>query len=309
VMKILVTGASGMVGQNLLKSSRAIGYVVYAPSRKELNLSSYENTSLFLQSVKPDLILHLAGRVGGIKANTLNPLGFLSENLSIGFNLITAAKEAGIKKFLNVGSSCMYPANAQSPLTEDKLLSGALEKTNEGYALAKIIAQRMCSYINDQCNNLSYKTIIPCNIYGPFDKFDEVNAHLIPAIIRKLHQATQKNADIVTIWGDGTARREFVYVGDIVELLWDACSRFESLPELMNVGVGIDYSITDFYEITASVIGYKGGFAFDLSQPTGMKQKLICSKKVNEWGWQPQVDLSRGIKETYEYYKGLVSNA
>ena len=305
MMKILVTGGNGMVGRNLLKSSGAAERVVYAPSREELNLSSYENTLLFLQSVKPDIIFHLAGKVGGIKANVLNPLAFLSENLSVGFNLITAAKAAGIKRLLNVGSSCMYPANAQSPLTEDQLLSGALEQTNEGYALAKIIAQRMCSYINNQCDNLSYKTIIPCNIYGPFDKFDEVNAHLIPAIIRKLHLATLKNTDIVTIWGDGTARREFVYVGDVVALLWDACDRFESLPDLMNVGVGMDYSINDYYDIAASVIGYKGEFFHDLSQPTGMKQKLVCSKNAQEWGWQAKVDLSLGIKETYQFYKGL----
>jgi GDP-L-fucose synthase len=304
-MKILVTGATGMVGQNLLKSSRAAKHVVYAPPRNELNLSSYENALLFLQSVRPDIILHLAGKVGGIKANASNPLGFLSENLSIGFNLITAAKEAGIKKLLNVGSSCMYPANAQSPLTEDQLLSGVLEQTNEGYALAKIIAQRMCSYINNECNNLNYKTIIPCNIYGPFDKFDEVNAHLVPAIIRKLHSATQKDADIVTIWGDGTARREFIYVGDIVALLWDACDRFESLPELMNVGFGRDYSIADYYEIAASVIGYKGKFSFDLSEPTGMKQKLVCSKNAHKWGWRAKVDLRLGIKETYQFYRGL----
>jgi len=298
-----------MVGRNLLRSSGGDGHVIFAPSRKELDLFSYDDTLLFLQSTQPDIVIHLAGKVGGIKANILNPFGFFSENVSISFNLIRAAKETGIKRLLNFGSSCMYPVDAQSPLTEDQLLSGSLEQTNEGYALAKIIAQRMCSYINSQRGNLCYKTIIPCNIYGPFDKFDDVNAHLIPAIIRKLHSATQKNADIVTIWGDGTARREFIYVDDIVELIWKSCVHFETLPELMNVGVSMDHSITDYYEIAASVIGYKGRFSFDLTQPTGMKQKLICSKKAQEWGWQAKVDLSLGIKETYEYYKGLVSNA
>jgi GDP-L-fucose synthase len=305
MMKILVTGGSGMVGQNLLKSSRAAEHVIYAPSRNEVDLLSYDSTFLFLQSIKPDLIIHLAGKVGGIKANMLDPFGFFSENISINFNLIKAAKEIGTRRLLNFGSSCMYPANGESPLTEEKLLSGSLEQTNEGYALAKIMAQRMCSYINDQCVDLSYKTIIPCNIYGPFDKFDEVNAHLIPAIIRKLHSATLKNAENVTIWGDGTARREFIFVGDIVALLWDACDRFESLPELMNVGVGMDCSITDYYEIAASVIGYKGKFSFDLSEPTGMKQKLVCSKNAHKWGWRAKVDLRLGIKETYQFYKGL----
>ena len=294
-----------MVGRNLLRSSGGDGHVIFAPSRKELDLFSYDDTLLFLQSTQPDIVIHLAGKVGGIKANILNPFGFFSENVSISFNLIRAAKETGIKRLLNFGSSCMYPVDAESPLTEDQLLSGSLEQTNEGYALAKIIAQRMCSYINNQCDNLSYKTIIPCNIYGPFDKFDEVNAHLIPAIIRKLHLATLKNTDIVTIWGDGTARREFVYVGDLVALLWDACDRFESLPDLVNVGVGMDYSITDYYEIAASVVGYKGQFSYDLSQPTGMKQKLVCNKNVHDWGWQANVDLKLGIKKTYQFYKGL----
>jgi len=307
-MKILVTGGSGMVGRNMLQSSKATEHVVYAPSREELNLFSYDDTLSFFMSVKPDMIVHLAGKVGGIKANILNRFGFFSDNTNINFNLIKAAKESGIERLLNFGSSCMYPANSESPLTEDQLLSGSLEQTNEGYALAKIMAQRMCSYINDQFDGLSYKTIIPCNIYGPFDKFDEVNAHLVPAIIRKLHSAVQTNADNVTIWGDGTARREFIYVGDIVSLLWDACDRFDSLPALMNAGTGKDYSITDYYKIAASVIGYKGHFSFDVSQPAGMKRKLVCIKTAQEWGWQSKIELDKGILKTYRYYKGIEMN-
>lgn len=296
-----------MVGRNLLLDPRASDHEIIAPARQQLDLSSYTNTLSLLQAEMPDIVVHLAGKVGGIRANIENPFGFFSENLSINYHLIKAAKEAGIKRLINFGSSCMYPKNSTNPLTEDSLLSGVLEPTNEGYALAKIMAQRMCSYINEQFNDLQYKTIIPCNIFGPFDKFDDINAHLIPAIIRKLHHAVEENADNVKIWGDGTARREFIYVGDIVALLWDACVRFDSLPILMNAGISKDYSIKEYYEIAASEIGYKGQFSYDTNQPTGMKQKLVSSRRARQWGWEAQTELGQGISKTYEFYKGLPS--
>ena len=302
-MKVLITGASGMVGRNTMAHEKAKKFEVLAPSRQELDLTNYSALVDFLCKKKPDIIIHAAGKVGGIKANIADPYGFLMDNLTLGVNIIKAAKECGVARLLNLGSSCIYPRDGLNPLRETAILTGPLEPTNEAYALSKILAIRMCTYINDQYRNLSYKSIIPCNLYGPFDTFDGNNAHLIPAIISKVHEAVESDTDTVTIWGDGTVRREFMFSGDLADLIWDACDKFDSLPQNMNAGLGYDLSVREYYEEIASVIGFSGEFRFDLDQPVGMTQKLTCTDKAKEWGWHPTTDLGEGIKITYQFFK------
>ena len=304
-MRVFLTGASGMVGRNAKSHENARQFDILGPTRQELDLSDFEAIVKFLKKNKPDIIIHAAGKVGGIKANIEDPYGFLIENITIGINIIRAAKECGVSRLINLGSSCIYPNDRINPIRETEILTGPLEPTNEGYALSKILAIRMCDYISNQFNELNFKSIIPCNIYGPFDKFRDDSAHLIPAIIHKVHQAVISGSETVKVWGDGSARREFMFAGDLGDLLWEACNRFDSLPQIMNVGLGHDYTIKEYYEAVSSVIGFNGRFEFDPSQPTGMIRKLTCTKQSIKWGWAPNTELIPGIKQTYEYYKGL----
>ena len=241
--RILLTGATGMVGRNFLAHPGVAEFEVIAPTRLELDLLSSEDVFAFVRQSSPDLVIHCAGRVGGIQANILNPVTFLTENLEIARNVILAARSADIRRLMNMGSSCMYPRDATNPLREEQILAGELEPTNEGYALAKIVATRLCEYICREDPRLEYKTLIPTNLYGPFDKFDAITSHLIAAIILKIHDAKYAGAGAVEIWGDGTARREFLYVGDLVDCMVHAVRRFAALPSVMNVGVGEDFTI------------------------------------------------------------------
>ena len=304
-MKILVTGSTGMVGQNILEHESFLKHELITPARKELNLFSYDNVFSYIQNNKPDLIIHCAGRVGGIQANIKHPVEFLVENIDLNRNVILAAKNAGVKKLINVGSSCMYPRNSEEALEEEKILQGELEPTNEGYAIAKIMAQRLCSYIRRESPEFIYKTLIPCNLYGRHDKFAPEHSHLVPAVIRKLHEAKVKGDKVVDIWGDGTARREFMYSGDLVDCMYKALSDLETMPEVMNVGLGIDYSVNEYYENCAKVVGYQGEFKHDLSKPVGMKRKLTSVAKANAWGWKNKTSLVEGLEKTYQYFLNL----
>jgi GDP-L-fucose synthase len=302
-LKIFLTGGSGMVGRNLLLHSKAKYFSIDAPSRQQLDLTSKSEVLVYLNKTKPDLIIHAAGKVGGIEANMADPFGFLVENLSIGLNVVSAAFQAGIPRLINLGSSCIYPKDINGSLTEDLLLSSPLEPTNEGYALAKIAVIRMCEYASEKSPDLCYKTLVPCNLYGPFDKFDCQQAHLIPAIIRKIYQAVANDEKTVEIWGDGTARREFMYVGDLSDLIFRAIDEFESLPKMMNVGMGLDYSILDYYTATARIMDWSGSFSFNMNKPVGMKRKLLNVDQQINWGWKSKTSLEDGIDLTAKYYK------
>ncbi|WP_413287838.1 GDP-L-fucose synthase family protein [Bdellovibrio sp. HCB337] len=304
-MKLLITGAGGMVGKNLLENPDLSRYEILRPTRAELNLGSREQVESYLDKHRPDFVIHAAGRVGGIQANIKNPVAFLVENVDINRNLIASCHNVGIKKMINLGSSCMYPRNAENPLKESMVLQGELEPTNEGYALAKIMAQRLCQYIMKEDPSFQYKTLIPCNLYGRFDHFDPVNSHLIPAVVRKVDEAKKTGATQVEIWGDGEARREFMYAGDLADCIAAGIRKFDSLPALMNVGLGIDYSVNEYYKAVADVIGYKGGFTHDLTKPVGMKRKLVATEIAQTWGWKSQTSLRQGIEKTYEYYLNL----
>ena len=296
-----------MVGKNILTSSNFKNFELVAPNRSELNLFNYSDVLIYMKNLKPDFVIHCAGRVGGIQANIKHPVDFLVENLDINRNLIMAARSAGVKKMINMGSSCMYPRNAKNPLREEMILDGELEPTNEGYAIAKIMAQRLCSYIRKEDASFFYKTLVPCNLYGRHDKFEPEHSHLVPAVIRKLHEAKVQNIHEVDIWGDGTVRREFMYCGDLVDCVYKALHDFETLPDVMNVGLGIDYSVNDYYRAVAEVVGYTGQFKHDLSKPVGMKQKLTSVDRANECGWRSTTSLVDGLRQTYEFFLGLES--
>lgn len=303
--RILLTGGSGMVGRNFLDHPAMDEFDLLAPRSNELNLLDFKAVEAYIYAQSPDIVIHAAGRVGGIQANVREPVRFLMENLDMGRNIIWAARSTGVKRLLNLGSSCMYPRNAPNPLHEDMVLKGELEPTNEGYALAKVVTARLCEYISREDSAFKYKTLIPCNIYGRYDKFDPAHSHLVPAIIHKIYEAKLSGAAPVEIWGDGTARREFMYVGDLADCLVESVRRFDTLPDTMNVGIGEDASINEYYEIVAEIIGYDGQFRHDLTKPVGMMRKLVSTQKAQAWGWCAETSLRDGIAKTYDYYLQL----
>lgn len=300
--RLLLTGGSGMVGRNVQAHVAADNWDIIAPNSKELDLTDAKAVKAFVSDAAPDVIVHAAGKVGGISANIAEPVAFLDRNISIGRNVIMAGYEANVQKLINLGSTCIYPRSAPNPLTEDMILTGELEPTNEGYAISKIMALRLCQYIRREDPSFQYKTLIPCNLYGPFDKFDPKNSHLIPAIIHKVHTAKTSGSTDVEVWGDGKARREFMYAPDLAGLIFKVANDIETMPDLMNAGVGTDHSINDFYRTVARVMGFDANFVHDLSKPTGMAQKLCSTSQQSNWGWQPQTSLEDGIAQTYQFY-------
>jgi len=307
-MKILLTGANGMVGKNILESSEASKHFFLSPSSLELNLLNAEAIKQYIKVNQPDIVIHAAGVVGGIQANIAEPVKFLVDNMQMGLNIIMAAKACGVSRFLNLSSSCMYPRDAVNPLSEELILQGELEPTNEGYALAKVASTRLCEYIHKESPDLLYKTVIPCNLYGRHDKFDPNSSHLIPAVIRKISEAKKNKKNNIEIWGDGEACREFMYAADLANFIFYALENFEAMPQNLNVGIGTDYTITKYYKIIADVVGYSGTFSYDLSKPVGMRKKLIDDTKLNDFGWTYKTDLVTGIQKTYEYYISELTN-
>ena len=305
-MKILLTGGSGMVGRNICDYAQGFSqYELLAPTSKELNLLDKTAVDLYINSHKPDVIIHAAGIVGGIQANIENPVKFLHENTLMGQNIVLSAYQTGIKQLINLGSSCMYPRNAQNPLLEESILTGELEPTNEGYALAKIVTAKLCEYISRTNLDYQYKTLIPCNLYGKYDKFDPIKSHMIPAAIQKVHRAKTEQLTSVEIWGDGLARREFMYAEDLADAVFFALDNLSKLPNMVNVGLGFDYTINEYYEYIAKVVNYQGKFEHDISKPVGMKQKLVNTDKLQQLGWTHKFSLEEGLEKTYQYYLGL----
>ena len=300
-MRLLVTGGRGMVGSNVREALSGSAHRLLAPPREELDLIDLSCVKEYLASHKIDMIIHAAGKIGGIKANIANMEGFLFDNLLVGLNLVEAAKCVGVERMINLGSSCMYPRARVEPLSEDMILDGEPEPTNEGYALAKIVVQRLCGYVSEK-HGLQYKTLIPCNLYGKWDKFDPQHSHMIPGVIRRLHEAKENGTECVEIWGDGTARREFMYAGDLADCLVRAIEDFENLPAVMNVGLGFDCTINEYYEVISAVVGYKGEFEHDFSKPVGMRRKLLDVSRQKDWGWQSETPLKDGVEKTYEFF-------
>ena len=301
-MRILVTGANGLVGHSIVENVDMQKYELLTPNHGELDLLDYGAVRHYLEREQPDCVIHAAGKVGGIAANCKAPMEFLLTNMDMGRNIIYGAFETGIKKFINLGSSCMYPRNSDKPLTEEMILKGELEPTNEGYALAKVMCARLCDYISRQHSEFQYKTLIPCNLYGRWDKFRTEKAHMIPAVIHKLYMAKQSGLDSVEIWGTGQARREFMYSGDLADCIAYSLDNYDKLPAYLNVGLGHDYTVDEYYEAIAKIVGYTGKFSHNTEKPEGMKRKLTDVKKLSAFGWQAKTSLAEGLKKTFEFY-------
>jgi GDP-L-fucose synthase len=300
-VEVLVTGGSGMVGRNLVEALNSRGVTIVSPGRQKLDLTKKEEVDNYFRSKRPDAVVHCAGLVGGIQANISRPYDFAMQNISMGTNIVSACRENGVEKLLNLGSSCMYPKEGHNPLREDSILTGPLEPTNEGYAIAKIAVSRLCNYSNMQYGT-DFKTLIPCNLYGKFDNFALDKAHLIPGVIHRMHVQHHSDEGEITIWGDGTARREFMYAADLADFVCFSLENYRKIPEEINVGMGFDLRVKDYYEIISDVIGFEGTFDYDLSKPTGMKQKLVDISRQKDLGWKPPTNTEEGISKTYRYF-------
>jgi GDP-L-fucose synthase len=307
-MRIWITGAHGMLGSAIARALRPEDELL-RPTSAELDLRDARAVREYLESHKPDATIHAAGRVGGIAANVADPVGFLTDNMAIGMNVIGVSHDVGVPTLINVGSSCMYPKDHTGSLVETDVLSGRLEPTNEGYAIAKIAADRLCEYLSSQYG-AAYRTVISSNLYGPGDHFDEQRGHLIASAIRKIDAAVRDGLSQVVIWGDGTARREFTYVNDVAHWIAELAHRgVAELPARVNAGIGHDYTVTEFYEHIAAAAGYEGGFAYDTSGPVGMARKLMDSSIARGFGWAPSTQLDEGLRLTLDYYRREVRDA
>lgn len=303
-MKIVITGAAGMLGSSLLRKflSASPDVEVVGLTRSDVDLSSGSAISAKLDQEKPELVIHTAAKVGGIQANISQPVEFLARNLEVDRNVILNSIEIGIPQLIYVGSSCMYPKDYRQPLRESDLLMGPLEPTNEGYALAKIVGAKLCEFASSTAG-VSYRTVIPSNLYGPGDNFDPRTSHLLASVIRKVHEAKLAGRNSIEVWGSGEARREFTYIEDLAEWMVEAATRVEMLPQYLNLGFGQDYSVTEFYKTAMRVIGLEAELSYDPTKPDGMKQKLLDSSLAKESAdWDPTTTIEAGIEETYMWY-------
>ncbi|PKV65432.1 GDP-L-fucose synthase [Polaribacter sp. Hel1_33_96] len=299
--KIYIAGHRGMVGSAVCRSLEKKGYTnLIGRTSKELDLKNQQAVLDFLQKEKPVAIIDAAARVGGILANNDFPYQFLMENMQIQNNLIDSALKAGIEKFVFLGSSCIYPKFAPQPLKEEYLLTDSLEPTNEWYAIAKITGVKLCQAIRKQFNK-DYVSLMPTNLYGHYDNFDLQTSHVLPAMIRKFHEAKENNHADVVLWGSGTPMREFLFVDDMAEAVVYALEN--ELPEyLYNVGSGKDITIRELAETIQNVIGHQGQIIWDTEKPDGTPRKLMDVSKMKSIGWQYSTELNEGIEKTYDWY-------
>jgi GDP-L-fucose synthase len=299
--KIYIAGHRGMVGSSTWRALETEGYSNLIGKRSaDLDLRNQKAVIDFINSEKPDIIIDAAARVGGIVANNDNPYPFLMENLQIQNNLIDAAHKADIKKFIFLGSSCIYPKFAPQPLKEEYLLTDSLEPTNQWYAIAKIAGVKACEAIKKQYGK-DFVSLMPTNLYGPYDNFDLQSSHVLPAMLRKFHEAKENNNSPVELWGSGTPMREFLYVDDLAQAVLFAVENV--LPEhLYNVGTGTDVTIKNLAETIQDTTQHKGEIIWDSTKPDGTPRKLMDSSKLRSLGWEPKVSLDDGISKAYTWY-------
>ena len=305
--KIYVAGHKGMVGSAVWRALTAKGYThLIGKSSAELDLKNQVAVQQFIASEKPVAIIDAAAKVGGILANSQNQYGFLLENMQMQNNLIAAAHTYNIENFIFLGSSCIYPKLSPQPLKEDYLLTGALEPTNEGYAIAKIAGVKLVEAIRNQYHK-NYVSLMPTNLYGPFDNFDLNSSHVLPALIRKFHEAKLHN-EPVELWGTGTPMREFLHVDDVANAVVFALEN--KLPEhLYNVGTGTDVTIKQLATTIQKIVGHTGTINWDTTKPDGTPRKLLDVSKLNNLGWKAQIDLQEGIERTYAWFLENENNA
>ena len=299
--KIYVAGHNGLVGSAIMRKLESEGFRnIVTRTFEELDLTDQKATREFFEKERPEYVFLAAAKVGGIQANSVYPADFIYINLMIECNVIKASHEFGVKKLLFLGSSCIYPKLAPQPIKEEYLLSGYLEETNEPYALAKISGMKMCQYFNKQYGT-NFISVMPTNLYGPNDNFDLNTSHVLPALIRKFHEAKVNKAPYVEIWGTGTPRREFLFVDDLA----DAClflMKNYSGNDFFNVGTGEDVTIRELAELIGEVVGYKGELKFDTSKPDGTPRKLLDVTRIHEAGWRHRIGLKKGLEKTYEWF-------
>lgn len=298
--KIFVAGGRGMVGSAVVRALNANGYTrVLSPRSAELDLRNQKATRSFFETERPDAVIIAAAKVGGIHANNQYPVEFLLENLQIECNTIQSAAETGTERLLFLGSSCIYPKLSRQPIREDSLLTGALEPTNEAYAIAKIAGLKLCEYYFKQYGK-RFISAMPTNLYGPGDSFHPENSHVIPGLMRRMHEAKISSAHSVTVWGSGTPFREFLHVDDLARALVMLLESYYA-PETINVGVGSDLSIRELAEMIRKTVGFAGEIVWDSTKPDGTPKKLLDHSKITALGWKPEISLEDGLKSTYQW--------
>lgn len=303
--RVFVAGHRGMVGSALVRRLASEACTIVAATRSEVDLRRQEEVERFFERERPNAVFLAAARVGGILENATKPGDFIYDNLMIEANVIETSRRVGVEKLLFLGTSCIYPRLAPQPISEDALLTGPLEPTNKPYALAKISGIEMCEAYRRQygCDFIS---VMPTNLYGPGDNFDPLASHVLPALLRRIHEAKETGAESVTIWGSGEPLREFLHVDDLA----DACvllMRTYSDPQLVNIGSGEELSIKALAELIAEVVGFEGRFEFDRSKPDGTPRKRLDLARLRQLGWRHRIDLRRGIEETYRWYRQHVA--
>ena len=308
-MSTYVAGHSGMVGGAILRKLQAAGRDTITRTHAELDLTDQAAVRGFMQSERPDTVILAAAKVGGIHANNTYPAEFIYENLMIEANVIHQAFAAGVQRLLFLGSSCIYPKLAAQPMREDALLTGTLEPTNEPYAIAKITGIKLCESYNRQYG-VDYRSVMPTNLYGPGDNFHPENSHVLPALIRRFHEAARSGASEVVVWGSGTPMREFLHVDDMAEasvFVLDQdrdtyAQQTEPMLSHINVGSGTDVTIRELAETIAQITGFKGDIFFDASKPDGTPRKLMDVSRLDRMGWRATTPLREGIRETYDWF-------
>jgi GDP-L-fucose synthase len=299
--KIYVAGHRGLVGAAIVACLKRGGWHnLLLRTHAELDLTDQRQVGDFFAQARPDYVFLAAAKVGGIHANNTYPVDFIVDNLEIELNVITSAYAHGVKRLMFLGSSCIYPKYCPQPMKEEYLLTGSLEPTNEPYAVAKIAGIKMCEAYNRQYGT-DYVSVMPTNLYGPNDNFDLQNSHVLPALIRKFHEAKERGDHKVTIWGTGSPRREFLYVDDMADACVYVMNR-EGYTDMVNIGAGDDVTIRDLAKLVGEVIGFEGGLEFDTEKPDGTPRKLLDISRLSSLGWQAQTSLKEGIQLTYNWF-------
>lgn len=306
--RIYVAGHQGLVGSALVRYLKTEGYTnLILRSRRELDLTSKDAVEAFFAGERPEYVFLAAAKVGGILANSVYPADFIRDNLAIQLNVIDAAQRHEVKKLEFLGSSCIYPKLAAQPIKEEYLLTGPLEPTNEWYAVAKIAGIKLCQAYHAQYG-FDAISLMPTNLYGPGDNFDLQNSHVLPALIRKFHEAHQEGKNEVVIWGSGKPRREFLHVDDLASAAVFLMEHYDE-PEIVNVGTGQDVTISELAQLVAEVVGFKGTLVFDSSKPDGTPRKLLDVSRLHALKWRHHVDLPKGIASTYQWFLQNISSA
>ncbi|MFT3992254.1 MAG: GDP-L-fucose synthase [Luteolibacter sp.] len=296
--RLLITGHRGMVGSALVREANRLGnFEILTANRDLLDLSNQAQTHDYLVREKPDTVIVAAAKVGGIHANSTYPADFIYDNLMIAANLIEGCRRAGVPRVLFLGSSCIYPKHAPQPMPESCLLTSALEPTNEAYAIAKIAGLKLCQHYRAQ-HGLMYHSAMPTNLYGPGDNYHPENSHVIPAMLRRFHEATARGDSSVTIWGTGTPRREFLHVDDLASACFHLLA-LENPPDWVNVGYGDDVTIFDLARHVAKTVGFEGEILTDPAKPDGTPRKLMDNTLLHQSGWKPTIDLETGLASAY----------